>query len=162
MSTRVWDLRPDLYHGFSGFLKSDLGGSEENSEVADVCAGWAGDDEVVELFEERVRVAASEVLFGVEVQVLSSLDRCFVGDGAGGGTVAVDAVSAGAQDDGVGCLIVKTESAAQRGFEVSAAVTVSTHRAGELAARDRTGRTCEKEIATFLDWLLVYVGQHVT
>ena len=96
MSTRVRISVQDLYHGLYGSLKSDLRGSEQDAEVADVCAGRAGDDEVVELFEECVGVAASEELFGVEVQVSGSLNGCFVGDGAGGGTVAVDAVCAGA------------------------------------------------------------------
>ena len=87
---------PDLYHGFDGSLKGDSCGSEDNSEVADVRAGRAGDDEVFELFEECVGVAASEVLIGVEAQISGSLNGGFVGDGAGGWTVAIDAVGAGA------------------------------------------------------------------
>ena len=88
------DLRENLYHGYNGSLKSDLRGFENDSEIADVGAGWTGDDEVVELFKERVGVAACQILFGVEVEVSSATNGCFVGDSACGRTVAVDAVSA--------------------------------------------------------------------
>jgi hypothetical protein len=115
-------------------LLSARASGKNDSEIADVCAGGAGDDEVVELFEEGVGVAAGEILGGVEIEFARACERGFVCDGAGGGAVAVDAVSAGAQDHDVVLLFVQSDGAAQSGFEIAPTASIASHGAGELAA----------------------------
>src|ERR1051325_5360739 len=110
---------------------------QQNSQIADVCARWAGDDQIIQLFEEGVGIAATEILICVETEVASALDGRFVCDGAGRGTVTVDAVGAGAQDDYFAALIGETDRAAEDGFEVASATTITAHRTRELATGDR-------------------------
>ena len=104
------------------------------AQVANICAGGTGDDQVVELFEESVGVAACEILFGVEVFISSARESCLVGDCARSRAVAVDAVSARAQGDDVSVLIIETDGAAQGSFEVSAATPVASDWTGEFTA----------------------------
>src|ERR1041385_9290349 len=110
---------------------------QQNSQIADVCARWTGDDQIIQLFEEGVGIAATEILICVETEVASALHGRFVCNCAGSGTVTVDAVGAGTQDDYFAALIGEIDRAAQDGFEIAAAATIAAHGTRELATGDR-------------------------
>src|ERR1041385_3571502 len=107
---------------------------QQNSQIADVCARWTGDDQIIQLFEEGVGIAATEILICVETKVESALDGRFVCNRAGSGTVTVDAVGAGTQDDDFPAVIGESNCATQDGFEIAAAATIAAHGTRELTA----------------------------
>ena len=84
------------------FARTSLGHllrkSEEDAKVAEVVAGRAGEDGVVEAVEEIVRVAAGEEIGRREAELFCASERVAVGDGAGGVRIAVNAVGTGAEN----------------------------------------------------------------
>src|SRR5690242_18417460 len=101
------------------------GATQQNSQIADVCARWTGNDQIVQLFEEAIRIAAGEILIRVEAKVSSALHGGFVCHRAGSGTVTVDAVGARAQDNDFAALVGERDRAAQDGFKIAAAATIA-------------------------------------
>src|SRR5579859_795335 len=71
---------------------------EEDAEVAKIVAGGAGEDCVAEMGEEGKGIAAEEEILRRKAESIGTSESCAVGDGAGGGRVAVDAVGTGAED----------------------------------------------------------------
>ncbi len=88
---------PHSKTGRLGSRPRQLNGEEE-TEVAEVVAGGAGEDGVVEIVKESVRVAAGEEIGGREAELFCAGEGIAVGDGAGSGGVAVHAVSASAEN----------------------------------------------------------------
>src|SRR5262249_8542406 len=97
-----------------------------------------------------------------------TLNGCFVRDGAGSRTVAVDAVGAGAQNDEAwtfATLIGQAHRAAQDGFEIATAATIAAHGTRKLATRDCALRCWgqqvrEQHLAACRDWLFTNVAQN--
>lgn len=85
---------------------------QHDSQIANVGAGWAGYDQIVELGEETVGVAAGEKVVSIEAEISSTVDGGLVGDRAGCKAVAIDAVGTGAQHNHMSTLFIETHRAA--------------------------------------------------
>ncbi|SRR5579871_663556 len=72
--------------------------SQENSEIAEVVSGGAGEKGVAEMGEEGERVAASEEVARRELHCLGSRESLAIGNGARAGRVSVDAIGSGAEN----------------------------------------------------------------
>src|SRR2546422_3666389 len=71
---------------------------EEDAEVAEIVAGWSGEEGVAEVGEEGKGIAASEEVLRREFEGVRAGESCAVGDGARGGGVAIDAVGSSAEN----------------------------------------------------------------
>src|SRR5437868_14735273 len=74
---------------------------QQDSQIAYVVAGRPGHDRVSQGVEQRIRIESSQRRRMIECGRPGSFQRASVGNGAGGGAIAIDAVRSRAQHSDV-------------------------------------------------------------